>query len=322
MPAPAISVVITTRNRRDELYRALKTCFSQTGINYEVLVYDDESNDGTESMVTQEFPTVRFMRRDQRAGLIVRRNESFRDATSEYVVSLDDDAFFTAPDTLKRIVDLFELWPRAAAIALPFVEPNARPDAVTMRATPSGTSLKGFSGGVSAIRRKVALEFGGFPELLVHQGEERDLCVRLLEKDWEIQYADTAPIVHLYSLQREAARINYYGYRNTILFYWMRAPFPQWLIEALAATLKLFMHRFTLKSLFSRIQPLLAGWIGIIQFWNQRAPVSQSSWQRFRSLPGHGPSALSPQEREDYFRLAASLDNRAFIPPVNGTRND
>lgn len=317
MSNPVISVVITTRNRRDELNRALKTCFTQEGVSFEVLVYDDDSEDNTEAMVRREFPSVRFMRRNQRAGLIVRRNESFRDAESDYVVSLDDDAFFTDTMTLKRIVELFEHWPQTAAIALPFVEPNASPEASTMPQTPLGTALRSFSGGVSAIRRKVAIELGGFPELLVHQGEERDLCVRLLEHNWDIRYADTAAIVHLYSLNREPKRINYYGYRNTILFYWMRAPSPQWLFEALASTAKLFMHEFTVKSVPSRVHSLLAGWWGIIQFRNQRVPVSKTTWKQFRILPRHGPRSLCAQERDEYLRLASRLENNHPKPPAS-----
>ena len=270
-------------------------------------------------MVREEFPSVRMMRRDQRAGLIVRRNESFRDARTKIVVSLDDDAFFTAPNTLKRIVELFELWPSAAALALPYVEPNARPDAVMMPASPFGASLKGFSGGVSALRRNVALEFGGFPELLVHQGEERDLCVRLIEKNWEIRYADTPPIVHLYSLQREAARINYYGYRNTVLFYWMRAPFPECLVSSMVATAKLLMYRFTFASLWSRITPLCAGWWGIVQYWSQRVPVSRTAWRRYRNLLGHGPFAISNQEREHFITLSEVLGRRETSSFMKGS---
>ena len=309
-------MVVTTRNRREELRRALRSCREQVGVPFEVLVYDDASNDGTDSMVRAEFPEVRLFRRDVRAGLIVRRNESFRDARSDYVVSLDDDAFFTDSGTLRRIVELFEIWPQAAALAMPFVEPHASPSASFMPPLlGGGATMRNYIGCSHAIRRQVALDLGGYPELLVHQGEERDLCIRLLENGWDIRFADTPPLVHYYSLKREPARINYYGYRNTILFYWMRGPFPECLWAACKGTVALFLHKFTLASVPTRVYALSVGWLGAIRFWKARQPVSRSTWRRFYSLPSHGPLALTESERQEHTHMAevTSSDSPAAL---------
>jgi GT2 family glycosyltransferase len=287
MPAPAISVVITTRNRRDELNRALKSCFSQVGVSFEVLVYDDASDDGTDSIVREEFPQCRLIRSDDRAGLIVRRNQSFHDAQGEFVLSLDDDAYFTHPETLSQVCLLFAQEPKTAAWGLKYFEPAK--DA-KMPALASGTLIKSYIGCAHALRRQVAEELGGYPAFLVHQGEERDLCIRFMEHGWDIRFAETPPIVHLCSIYRENWRMFYYGYRNLVLFNWMRTPLRLFFPRLTIDIGQLIAYRFQLKTIPSKIWCIGAGFLSILRYWNERQPVSTETYRKFRQLPGHGPS--------------------------------
>ncbi len=288
MSSPLISVAITTRNRRDELRRALQSCVSQVGVPFEVLVYDDQSDDGTDAMVRTEFPEVRLIRHEQRAGLIVRRNESFRDALGEYVLSLDDDAYFTSRDTLSQVCELFDREPQTAAWGLQYFEPA---NAATMPITPTGTRIKSYIGCAHAVRRRVAEQLGGYPALLVHQGEERDLCIRLLDAGWDVRFAQTPPIIHHCSPYRENARIMYYGYRNLVLFNWMRVPFRYLIPRMCLDIIQLLSHRFSLRRLPTMLWCIGAGLIHMIRYWRERHPVSILTYRSFRKMTGHGPSA-------------------------------
>ena len=57
--APAASMVIPTRNRKDLLGRMIRSALAQT-VPVEVIVMDDGSTDGTQEMVRREFPQVRY----------------------------------------------------------------------------------------------------------------------------------------------------------------------------------------------------------------------------------------------------------------------
>src|SRR5262249_42652174 len=64
------SVVISTRNRCDDLRKALASCIRQT-IVPEILVMDDGSTDGTAEMVRAEYPAVMLHQSAASRGYIV-----------------------------------------------------------------------------------------------------------------------------------------------------------------------------------------------------------------------------------------------------------
>lgn len=295
--SPRVTVVITTHNRVAELIHAIESCLIQDE-PCEVLVYDDASTDGTSQTVATHFPAVRIVRSNTRSGYIALRNRGFREASGDIVVSIDDDAWFSSPHTLSEIVQAFDQQPQVGAFALAYVEPYS--DRETMEPLARFSRIRNFIGCAHAIRRQIALDLGCYPELLVHQGEERDLTIRMIDHGFEIAYLDTPPIVHMYSLKRDQTRMNYYGYRNTILFCWMRIPFPECLFRAVSGTVRLLMHKFAFSTLVPAATALTAGWWGFFGFWSQRRPVTRATWKTYRSLPQHGPGACSPQQRQEF----------------------
>ena len=63
------SIVIVTRNRREEALKAISSSLQQEYQPLEVLVYDDASTDGTSDAISERFPQVRLFRSPQRRGL-------------------------------------------------------------------------------------------------------------------------------------------------------------------------------------------------------------------------------------------------------------
>lgn len=59
---PLVSVVLAARNERDTIARCLAALSNQTYGNYEIIVADDRSTDGTAAIVREEFPNVTLVR--------------------------------------------------------------------------------------------------------------------------------------------------------------------------------------------------------------------------------------------------------------------
>jgi N-acetylglucosaminyl-diphospho-decaprenol L-rhamnosyltransferase len=87
-----ISIVIVSYNGRDYLGRCLRSLLEHTrGLEYEVVVVDNASQDGSADMVDAEFPSVLLLRRPSNAGLSTALNEGIRLGGGEMTVLLNPD---------------------------------------------------------------------------------------------------------------------------------------------------------------------------------------------------------------------------------------
>ena len=228
------TVVITTRNRRDELRRALQSVMMQTA-PMDVIVIDDASTDGTAEMVRAEFPAARVERSETSRGLIVQRNRGAQFATGDVIFSLDDDAAYSTPQIVTQTLADFSD-SRIGAVAMPFA--NVNKDNVEKQRAPDRAGVwitDRFIGTAHAVRREVFLQAGGYRGFLVHQGEEGDFCLRILALGRVVRLGTSDPIHHFESPKRDFSRMDYYGRRNDILFAWCNVPMP-WLLPHLVAT--------------------------------------------------------------------------------------
>jgi len=191
---PDLSVVISTRNRRDQLLGALSTVWMQTA-RIEVLVYDDGSEDDTADAVRAAFPETRVFRSEQRLGMIVQRNRGAQDARAAHFAIFDDDAEFLSPHTLQLALDGFD-HERIGAVALPMIDlgrelvlRNRAPDDEGRYVTDT------FPGGASVLAREPFLALGGYREQLFNRGEDAEYARRML-KHGRVVRIGTAPEVH------------------------------------------------------------------------------------------------------------------------------
>ncbi len=289
-PATA-TIVITTKNRRDDLWKALASCITQTA-SPEIVVIDDGSSDGTSEMVAGEFPAIRLIRHDESRGLIVRRNEAARLATGDVIVSMDDDAEFSdvriVELTLQEFVD-----ERIAAVAMPFINVKQSP-AIRQRSPSEGVWLTNeFIGTAYAIRRDVFERLGGFREALFHQGEEGDFCLRLLDAGYVVRLGASEPILHYESSTRDKRRMEIFGQRNLMLFAWHNVPASMLPVHLLATVWNGVAWGVRRGCLWDRCVGTWRGAVAVAQQWRRRRPVSRNAYCLYRRLKKQGPAEFS-----------------------------
>lgn len=289
------SIVITTKNRKEDLRVALASALEQRSVK-EILVIDDGSTDGTADLVRAEFPTVRLERFHVSSGYIVQRNRGARLATGSVIVSMDDDAAFTSPHTVEQTLADFGD-PRIAAVAIPFVNVKYGPEVHQRAPTAELTYIcDRFIGTAHALRRDVFLAVGGYREVLFHQGEESDLCLRMLDRGYLVRLGNAAPIHHFESPNRDRTRMDVYGKRNLILFAWQNVPMPHLGLHLLGSTLKGTMHGIRNHTLPNTLRGLAMGFRDVSRGLAGRKPISRASYRLMRELKRRGQIPLSEIE--------------------------
>ena len=284
-------MVITTKNRKEDLTKCLASILTQT-VPLQTLVIDDGSTDGTAEMVCQQFPRVELHRSETSFGLIVQRSRAASLAETPIIFSLDDDAIFSSPRVVEQTLRDFDD-PRIGAVAIPFVDVNTSPE-VKQQAPDAGGVYATYSyiGTAHALRKDLFLGLGGYRELLVHQGEEEDYCIRLLNAGYVVRCGRSDPIHHFESPRRSWARMDFHGARNKVMYAWNNVPFPYFPIHLAVTT---FMTSIQAR------QPgrALTRWRGVADAYARcltgradRRPVAPAVYRLSRELKRRGAVPL------------------------------
>lgn len=190
--APAITIVTPTRNRRVTLLRAIESVRRQTLQDFEHIVVDDGSEDGTAEAVARVGDSrVRFVRLNERRGANTARNHGIGLARSALITFLDSDDEYL-PSRLERSVALFGAEPsidiaissfraRKAGRMTPTTNRNARlsPLAFERALMAQATAI---AGSAITVRRTVFEAVGLFDETL-WRFQDRDLLLRAAAAD-------------------------------------------------------------------------------------------------------------------------------------------
>ena len=184
---PQFSVIIPAHNRAGMLVEALDSVFAQDFTDFEVIVVDDGSTDGTAAIAAGYGNRIRFLHQPN-SGPGSARNLGLRHATGRYAAFLDsDDVWF--PWTLSSYSRVIEACKEPALVSgecVRFVRTRETDSAqfaeLTYRAfadyyAASTANISIFTSGAVA-RTDAIVQVGGFMEGLVN-AEDSDLWMKL-----------------------------------------------------------------------------------------------------------------------------------------------
>jgi glycosyltransferase involved in cell wall biosynthesis len=119
---PTVSVVIPTHNRRELLLRTVRSVLGQEIVDFEVVVVDDGSTDGSaQALNSLRDPRVRVIRNERSAQVATARNIGAEAATGAWIAFLDDDDLWS-PQKLRLQLDAAKVtgrsWVYAGAVEI------------------------------------------------------------------------------------------------------------------------------------------------------------------------------------------------------------
>jgi hypothetical protein len=209
-----VSISIVNTSSRDLLLACLE---SMRGVDAEIVVLDNASDDGSVEAVRERFPDVRVIAQPHRAGFGANHNTVIRATSGRYVYVLNEDT--TSADwAIDRIVAHLDANPRVAALGPRLVYPDGRHQDSAWRFPTPWVALLGLvtlgragvkqsDGGhirdvdwvmaaAIMLRREALDDVGLFDEQFFIYSEETDLCRRLEDAGWRTQYMPMVTVVH------------------------------------------------------------------------------------------------------------------------------
>ncbi len=186
--APACSVVIPVRDRRLEIQAAIASVLAQTLQDFELIVVDDGSSDGSgEAALACSGGRARVVRQE-RGGVSAARNRGVAEAKAPWIAFLDSDDAWT-PRFLERMLPFAQAHPELAIafsncrnvrdggpwLELPFRQPTVVEDYVSLLIAGRG---RGLQTSTTLVNRAAFVAAGGFAPG-VARSEDVDLWLRL-----------------------------------------------------------------------------------------------------------------------------------------------
>ena len=255
MENPLVSIVIITWNRREEIIATIKIVNGQAYRNFELIVVDNGSEDGTVESIKRLYPKVKLMALDNNIG-VAARNVGVSAAQGEIIFFLDSDAG-PGQATITNLVHKFRSDPKIGVINSKIV--NASTNQLDNIAGWSYSEKDkddqdkefqsfSFSEGGAAIRKRVFDDVGLFWEPLFFGCEGFEFSLRVLDAGYDILYYPGSIVYHRVVQQSRisGAQRDYLFLRNFLSIYLVR--FPWWMLCVfmplkIGATLIRGMHR-------------------------------------------------------------------------------
>ncbi len=187
---PQVSVVILNWNGRNLLPACLSALDAQTFRDFEVVVVDNGSRDGSPEWLTAQYPTVHLIQNSTNLGFATANNQGIRAAQAPLIMLLNNDAYL-APDCLQKLVDAAECTAWAGMFACKILQHDApdRMDSAGIEVDRAGVAWnRGW--GESAANHTQALEvFGPSAAAALYRRTMLDQ-IGLLDDDFFIYYED------------------------------------------------------------------------------------------------------------------------------------
>jgi GT2 family glycosyltransferase len=288
---PSVAVIILNFNGLKWLPLCLSSVLKTEYPNYEVILVDNASSDGSIEYVRREFASVKIVKNSANLGFAEAYNMALDQVEADYVALLNNDSEVLNPKWLTSLVEAADSGMNVGAVASKMVSMREHGllDSVGGAGIPYwrggffdigrgetdvGQYSEGFEpfaycGGAALIRKSTFIDAGKLDSKFFTQYDDLDLSWRLRLRGWRIAYAPDAEIAHYRGGTLAAGEVT-----PTILYYCNRN-FLRAIIKNCGASLSwalrsYLLYTFLIASVFLILEPIKSFMLikGVV--WNLR----------------------------------------------------
>ncbi len=250
-----ISIIIVNYNVKEFAANLLESLQkAKNNFRLETFVVDNASSDGSVSYLKRRYPHVTYIGNRDNAGFGKANNQAIRLAKGTYTLLINPDTI-VRQDTLVEMFRHMEEHPETAAAGCKMLNPDGTFAHESRRSVPtpmtalwkilgltrlfprskrfSAYYLGGedenkqgrvpvLSGAFMFFRTDVLKEAGGFDEQFFMYGEDIDLCYRVRQMGWEIDYVPETSIIHYKGESTKKENLDYVVTFNKAMYQFFR----------------------------------------------------------------------------------------------------
>lgn len=242
MKSPLLSVVLLNWNGVHLLPTCLESLRKQTFQDFEIIVPDNGSTDGSLEYLAREHPDVKVIKFDRNLGFCLAMNEGMRAARGEFIFSLNNDTELD-PRCFEEAVGFMRAHPEVGIVATKMIyydDPSlinsaglaCAPDGVVVdigRGLPDSEwfnrprEVLGACAGACLYRRAMLEEVGLFDPNYFISYEDIDISWRAQLLGWRAWYVPTAIVKHMEGVTRQIrSRRGIFLAARNIVFVWLK----------------------------------------------------------------------------------------------------
>ena len=292
------SIMITTRNRREELRRTLGKLLELEPAADEILICADGCTDGTSKMVRQDFPSCILLENDSPRGSVFSRDRLLRTASGDIVLSLDDDSYPLDRDFFARLQLVSGEHADAAVITFREIRDGGTTTDLARLPSAPARLVSAYPNCAAAMRREIYLRLGGYPIFFEHAYEEPDYALQCYAAGYSVCFDPRLSIRHHVSPQNRGRLPRHpLNARNELWSVLMRCPFPYVIPVALYRIWRQFRYACSKGPKWAILEPAWwwSAFRGIPTCLRHRSPIEWRvyyAWMKLARQPLSSESQL------------------------------
>jgi hypothetical protein len=241
MACSKVGIVIVNWNGKDDVFRCLASVISSNYINFDILVVDNGSVDGSVEAICDRYPSIQVIKLDKNLGYTGGNNLGIRwalNSGADWVLLLNNDTVMD-PDTLDCLLEAADQDPKAGILGptvyymdMPDViqsagefydhhlNPISNENRLTRMTHIVNPSPVGWVSGCALFARaQMIKKIGELDDRFFAYEEELDWCIRATNAGWRILHVSTARVWHAGVTKDYHPKpyVTYYMTRNHLL---------------------------------------------------------------------------------------------------------
>ena len=229
MSSPKVSIIIVNYNGKELLQKCLDSLLKVNYDNFEIILVDNNSTDGTVEFITKNYPSLIIIKLDSNKGFAEPNNVAAKISKGKYLLFLNNDTVVT-PNFISEMVKVMETDKKIAVCQSLLLKPDGSVDSsgdfidhlgVVYNSKTEIDEIREVSsarGASMLVRSDIFEKLDGFDQKFFITFEDVDLCWRSWILGYRVLIIPTSIVYHEggITIKKIKSEIAFHGFKNQL----------------------------------------------------------------------------------------------------------